>query len=87
LQDFRRYLAWSKQETAFFRPPGVDVGNVNSTIVGTVNPAMLARAALLWYHPSTPPTSGVSVVGQVSSQRAANIDRRDGLRSVADDLS
>jgi hypothetical protein len=26
-------------ETAFFRPPGVDAGNVNTTAIGTINPA------------------------------------------------
>lgn len=33
-------------ETAFFRPPGVDVGNVNSNIVGTVNPGNLGGGGI-----------------------------------------
>jgi len=34
-------------ETAFFRPPGVDVGNINSTIVGTVNPANVGAGGIV----------------------------------------
>jgi hypothetical protein len=34
-------------ETAFFRPPGVDVGNVNSTIVGTVNPGNIGTGGIV----------------------------------------
>jgi hypothetical protein len=34
-------------ETAFFRPPGVDVGNVNSTIVGTVNPGNIGSGGIV----------------------------------------
>jgi hypothetical protein len=34
-------------ETAFFRPPGVDVGNVNSTIVGTVNPGNIGGGGIV----------------------------------------
>jgi hypothetical protein len=45
-------------ETAFFRPPGVDVGNVNSTIVGTVNPANVGAGGIVVVSPEHPPTSG-----------------------------
>jgi hypothetical protein len=31
-------------ETAFFRPPGVDAGNVNTTAIGTINPANVGAA-------------------------------------------
>jgi FecR protein len=34
-------------ETAFFRPPGIDVGNVNSTIVGTVNPGNIGGGGIV----------------------------------------
>jgi FecR protein. len=34
-------------ETAFFRPPGVDVGNVNSPIVGTVNPGNIGSGGIV----------------------------------------
>jgi len=34
-------------ETAFFRPPGIDVGNINSTIVGTVNPANVGAGGIV----------------------------------------
>ncbi len=34
-------------ETAFFRPPGVDVGNINSTIVGTVNPGNIGSGGIV----------------------------------------
>ena len=34
---------YQQQEAAFLRPPGIDVGNVNSTIVGTINPANLGQ--------------------------------------------
>jgi FecR protein len=47
-------------ETAFFRPPGVDVGNVNSTIVGTVNPANVGAGGIVVVSPEHPPTSGGS---------------------------
>jgi hypothetical protein len=29
----------TETETAFFRPPGVDAGNINSSAIGTINPA------------------------------------------------
>src|SRR4029453_19360999 len=45
-------------ETAFFRPPGVDVGNVNSTIVGTVNPANVGAGGIVVVSPEHPPTGG-----------------------------
>jgi hypothetical protein len=48
-------------ETAFFRPPGVDVGNVNSTIVGTVNPANLGNGGIVGppvVSPEQPPPTG-----------------------------
>jgi starvation-inducible outer membrane lipoprotein len=32
---------------AFLRPPGIDVGNVNSTIVGTINPANLGQGGIV----------------------------------------
>jgi hypothetical protein len=31
-------------ETAFFRPPGVDAGNVNGAAIGTINPANVGAA-------------------------------------------
>jgi hypothetical protein len=34
-------------ETAFFRPPGIDVGNVNSSIVGTVNPGNIGAGGIV----------------------------------------
>lgn len=34
-------------ETALFRPPGVDVGNINSTIVGTVNPGNIGAGGIV----------------------------------------
>ena len=34
-------------QTAFFRPPGVDVGNINSTIVGTVNPGNIGSGGIV----------------------------------------
>ena len=45
-------------ETAFFRPPGVDVGNVNSTIVGTVNPGNLGVGGIVVSLEQPPPSSG-----------------------------
>ncbi len=45
-------------ETAFFRPPGVDVGNVNSTIVGTVNPGNLGVGGIVVSPEQPPPSSG-----------------------------
>jgi hypothetical protein len=33
--------------TAFFPPPGVDVGNINSTIVGTVNPGNIGTGGIV----------------------------------------
>jgi hypothetical protein len=39
---------YQQQKTAaFLRPPGIDVGNVNSTIVGTVNPANLGQGGIV----------------------------------------
>ena len=43
-------------ETAFFRPPGVDVGNVNSNIVGTVNPGNLGNGGIVVVSPEHPPS-------------------------------
>jgi hypothetical protein len=34
-------------ETAWLRPPGIDVGNVNSSIVGTINPANLGQGGIV----------------------------------------
>jgi hypothetical protein len=34
-------------QTAFFPPPGVDVGNINSTIVGTVNPGNIGTGGIV----------------------------------------
>jgi len=31
---------------AYVRPPGIDVGNVNSSIVGTINPANLGQGGI-----------------------------------------
>jgi hypothetical protein len=45
-------------ETAFFRPPGVDVGNVNSNIVGTVNPGNLGVGGIVVSPEQAPPSSG-----------------------------
>jgi hypothetical protein len=45
-------------ETAFFRPPGVDVGNVNSNIVGTVNPGNLGVGGIVVSPEQPPPSSG-----------------------------
>ena len=44
-------------ETAFFRPPGVDVGNVNSSIVGTVNPGNLGVGGIVVVSLEQPPPS------------------------------
>ena len=35
--------SYQQQNAAFLRPSGIDVGNVNSTIVGTINPANLGQ--------------------------------------------
>jgi hypothetical protein len=32
---------------AFLRPPGIDVGNVNSAITGTINPANLGQGGIV----------------------------------------
>ena len=34
-------------EEAYLRPPGIDVGNVNSSIVGTINPANLGQGGIV----------------------------------------
>ena len=34
-------------EEAWLRPPGIDVGNVNSSIVGTINPANLGQGGIV----------------------------------------
>jgi hypothetical protein len=34
-------------ETAWLRPPGIDVGNVNSSITGTINPANLGQGGIV----------------------------------------
>jgi len=34
-------------ETAFFRPPGVDVGNINSNIIGTINPGNIGAGGVV----------------------------------------
>ena len=34
-------------ETAWLRPPGIDVGNVNSSIIGTINPANLGQGGIV----------------------------------------
>jgi hypothetical protein len=34
---------YQQQKAAFLRPSGIDVGNVNSSIVGTINPANLGQ--------------------------------------------
>jgi len=36
---------------AFLRPPGIDVGNVNSSIVGTINPANLGQGGIVVVSP------------------------------------
>jgi len=33
--------------SAYLRPPGIDVGNVNSTIIGTINPANLGQGGIV----------------------------------------
>jgi hypothetical protein len=33
--------------SAWLRPPGIDVGNVNSSIVGTINPANLGQGGIV----------------------------------------
>jgi hypothetical protein len=33
--------------SAYLRPPGIDVGNVNSSIVGTINPANLGQGGIV----------------------------------------
>jgi hypothetical protein len=38
---------YQQQNAAFLRPPGIDVGNVNSTIAGTVNPANLGQGGIV----------------------------------------
>jgi hypothetical protein len=38
---------YEQQNAAFLRPPGIDVGNVSSTIVGTVNPANLGQGGIV----------------------------------------
>jgi hypothetical protein len=35
--------SYQQQNAAFVRPSGIDVGNVNSSIVGTINPANLGQ--------------------------------------------
>lgn len=55
---FAGFPSLEQAETAFFRPPGVDVGNVNSTIVGTVNPANVGAGGIVVVSPEHPPTSG-----------------------------
>jgi hypothetical protein len=32
---------------AFLRPPGIDVGNVNSAIAGTINPGNLGQGGIV----------------------------------------
>src|SRR4030095_7735653 len=44
---FAGFPSLEQAETSFFRPPGVDVGNVNSTIVGTVNPANVGAGGIV----------------------------------------
>lgn len=39
-----------QQNAAYLRPPGIDVGNVNSTIVGTINPANLGQGGIAGGH-------------------------------------
>jgi hypothetical protein len=34
----------------FLRPPGIDVGNVNSAITGTINPANLGQGGIVSAH-------------------------------------
>jgi hypothetical protein len=41
---------YQQQTAAFLRPPGIDVGNVNSTIVGTINPANLGQGGIAGGH-------------------------------------
>ena len=35
--------SYQQQKAASLRPSGIDVGNVNSSIVGTINPANLGQ--------------------------------------------
>ena len=41
---------YQQQKAAFLRPPGIDVGNVNSTIAGTINPANLGQGGIAGGH-------------------------------------
>lgn len=41
---------YQQQNAAYLRPPGIDVGNVNSTIVGTINPANLGQGGIAGGH-------------------------------------
>ncbi|HEX7517231.1 MAG TPA: hypothetical protein VF345_08085 [Chthoniobacterales bacterium] len=36
----------TETETAFFRPPGVDAGNINSSAIGTINPANIGAGGV-----------------------------------------
>ena len=38
---------YQQRNAAFLRPPGIDVGNVNSTIAGTINPANLGQGGIV----------------------------------------
>jgi PBP1b-binding outer membrane lipoprotein LpoB len=49
-QKAAMYRAGMQQPTAFLRPPEIDVGNVNSTIVGTINPANLGQGGIAGGH-------------------------------------
>jgi hypothetical protein len=55
---FAGFPSLEQAETAFFRPPGVDVGNVNSTIVGTVNPANVGAGGIVVVSPEQAPSHG-----------------------------
>ena len=41
---------YQQQNAAYLRPPGIDVGNVNSSIVGTINPANLGQGGIARGH-------------------------------------
>ena len=41
---------YQQQKAAFLRPSGIDVGNVNSAIVGTINPANLGQGGIAGGH-------------------------------------
>ena len=44
----------TETQTAFFRPPGVDAGNINSSAIGTINPANIGAVGIVVTHEQRP---------------------------------